>query len=136
VTPVTARRTIFGAAALLALATPARATERNPDAELIALCANYSDLARRHDAFFDHSKGETAAEEDVREAAQGPLYSAMLATVERIEALPPVVTFEGARAIVRAVAIWDKDHLDGFNLSNTSLDLMTVLFESLAGDVA
>jgi hypothetical protein len=119
----------------MALAIPVRAADHNPDADLIAACAEYSELARRHEALFDNIENETADEETAREEAQEPIHNAMLATVERIQGLPPVATFEGVRAIVRAVTIWDTDVLGGYNLSNTSVDLMDVLFESLAGDL-
>ncbi len=109
VTCVTPRRTILSAAALLALATPARASDPSADLELIELCADFDRL-----------------EQQLR-ALQDPL-------VERISKLR-AVTVAGHVARARSLALWNGDLLNDA-AGNTGAVLTAALVRDLLAGVA
>ncbi len=109
-THTTPRRTLFGAAALMALAIPARAADHNPDADLIAACAAFDVLERRYQATdFTHDddtpEGEAAdAERDAIALQQRDLLNTICTC--------RFTTIEGASALVRTLALYT-NNFDG-----------------------
>ena len=110
VTNVTPRRSLFGAAALLALATPARAADYNPDAELIALCAEFDALERQFLATDFAALPNTPAGE-AAEQEQARLADGQRTIAGRISSTP-FSTMQGAVALASTLAFFTGD-MDG-----------------------
>lgn len=104
------RRKFLGAAAVMAAsgAVAQAVPGAHPDAELIALCAAFMGLERRHQASFDPSSPAYVEDDDERDRVNDPICDAQEPLVERICAMR-ATTLEGARARVRSILLWDAD---------------------------
>jgi len=109
-TSTTSRRRLLAAAppAVLALsgAAVAASAAPNPDAELVALCADFVVLERRIDALFE---GVSALEFDAADVAACVIEVDQRQVLDRICALTPA-TDEGCRAVVRSLALLAPDY--------------------------
>jgi len=101
------RRLLAAAPAALALSGAAAApAAHNPDAELVALCADFDALERRIDALFE---GVSALEFEAADAAACVIEVDQRQVLDRICALTPV-TYEGCKAVARSLALLSPDY--------------------------
>ena len=109
-TSTTSRRRLLAAAtpAVLALsgAAVAAPAAHNPDAELIAHCADFDTLERRIDALFE---GVSALTFEAADAAACVIEVDQRRVLDRICALTPA-TDEGCRAVARSLALLAPDY--------------------------
>jgi len=138
--PAPSRRALFGGAAAMltggASIVALGASETaggNPDAELIALCAEFERCEEAINDFYSH--GRTPIEDDqLREAAQDPLWQRQCDLADKIDA-SRASTLEGARARARAIVTYNGgDFVDAY-LRKLGVDgvLLAALIRDLAG---
>ncbi len=137
------RRGLLGGAAVLAVA-PSRQVwlpdgrkpkSDNPDAELIALCAQLDALEREFLATDFAAKPYTAAD-DHAEAERDRIADAQAPIVDAICAKPPQ-TVAGAVAVAHSLALWDGDLFrQGGPDGCTNERLVAVLVGGLTGRAA
>jgi len=94
------------AAMATGVAVSAGAVPANPDAELVALCADFDALERRIDALFE---GVSALDFDAADAAACVIEVDQRRVLDRICTLTPT-TDEGCRAVARSLALLSSDY--------------------------
>jgi len=116
----------------LLAAAPAAPVAPNPDAELVALCAQMDDLEREFLAT-DFGAMPNTPEGDHAEAEQDRLLVAQEPIVDAICNLP-CTTHEGAVAVARSLALWDAEFFKrGGPGDYTNRRLMVALVRGLTG---
>jgi len=124
------RRTLFGSAA--AGAAVAAAAPPNPDADLIALCAQLDGLEREYLATDFGAMPYTPAD-DRAEVERVRIADAQTPIVDAICARPPQ-TAAGAMAVAHSLALWDGDLFrQGGPDGCTNERLVAVLVRGLTG---
>src|SRR5205085_2014995 len=115
-----------------AVAAPVPALAAGPDAELIALCAQFDTGERQYLAIY-----EQVADDDAADRAAAPIRAAQRLLLNRICAIR-ATTLEGFRARIRTVMLEDQE-LDPTAEAETgewyfNVRLMAVLLRDLAFD--
>jgi len=126
------RQMLASAPAILALSgTAAAHTAPNPDAELIAFCADFDVLERRIDALFD---GVDALTFEAADAAACVIEVDQHRLLDRICALTPS-TDEGCKALAQSVVLLSPDYADPAFPATGTMDerLASVLVRGMMG---
>ena len=106
-TPRLSRRALaIGTAAAAGVAPVAAALAPNPDAELIALCAELDAMERAYLAIF--APGSRFVTEAAQDAEAARIYHAQGPILERLAMLRPS-TIEGSRAVAHSLALADQE---------------------------
>ena len=131
------RRLLSAASAAMALAgagTAVAAQALQPDAELIALCADLDTLERRIDALFTHGSG---LDFEAADAAACVIEVDQRALLNRICALTPA-TDAGCCALARSLALLAPDYGDPAVYLTATMDerLATTLARGMMGRAA
>ena len=130
------RRLLSTVPAVMALAgsgTAVAAQALQPDARLIALCAEFDTLEHKLRAAF--ADITTAADQDRADAMTGTVSDEQAPILDAITALRPS-TLAGFKALAGSLALWDAELLKGDPMEGLTDERLTlVLVRSLVGDM-
>ncbi len=126
------RRSLAGAGFLAVLGTPAAAIATNPDAELIALCAEFDALECEFRAtdFAAAPRSPEAAHADAVQQRLGEQQAMLIE--QRIQGLT-ITSLDGARALARIIALYNAELFEDAAPGGYISDMLGALVGGLIG---